>query len=73
MSEDVGPGGMRVTTKRPLKIDEQLGFSLELPGDEAVNGTAHVIREVASGVYALRFDGLRPADHDRLWELARRA
>jgi hypothetical protein len=53
---DIGPGGMRVHTKRPLAVDETLEF--ELPGYGRVNGRVRVVREQAYRTYALRFEKL---------------
>ena len=53
---DVGPGGMRVHTNRPLGVDETLDF--ELPDYGRVNGRARVLREQAYRIYALRFEKL---------------
>ncbi len=53
---DIGPGGMRVHTNRPLSIDEVLEF--ELPDHGRINGRARVLREQAYRVYAMRFEKL---------------
>jgi hypothetical protein len=53
---DIGPGGMRVHTNRPLSVDEVLEF--ELPDRGRINGRARVLREQAYRVYALRFEKL---------------
>jgi hypothetical protein len=53
---DVGPGGMRVHTNRPLGVDETLDF--ELPDHGRINGRARVLREQAYRIYALRFEKL---------------
>jgi hypothetical protein len=53
---DIGPGGMRVHTNRPLAVDELLEF--ELPDRARINGRARVLREQAYRVYALRFEKL---------------
>jgi hypothetical protein len=53
---DLGPGGMRVHTNRPLAVDELLEF--ELPAHPRVSGRARVLREQAYRVYALRFEKL---------------
>jgi hypothetical protein len=53
---DIGPGGMRVHTNRPLSVDELLEF--ELPDRARVNGRARVLREQAYRTYALRFEKL---------------
>jgi PilZ domain len=63
---DVGPGGMCVTTQRPLAIDEVLDFDLPLAGSEHVDGRARVVRQERHDRYALRFEGLRPLSRDRL-------
>jgi PilZ domain len=53
---DIGPGGMRVHTNRPLAVDELLEF--ELPERARINGRARVLREQGYRVYALRFEKL---------------
>jgi hypothetical protein len=53
---DIGPGGMRVHTSRPLSVDELLEF--ELPDRGRINGRARVLREQAYRIYALRFEKL---------------
>jgi hypothetical protein len=53
---DVGPGGMRVHTNRPLAVDETLEFELAAYG--RINGRARVLREQAYRIYALRFEKL---------------
>ncbi|HEV3229524.1 MAG TPA: PilZ domain-containing protein [Solirubrobacteraceae bacterium] len=56
---DLGTGGMRVSTPRPLGVDEVLTFTLPLGDDgDQVGGRARVLREYASQVYALRFERL---------------
>ncbi len=51
---DLGPGGMAVSSDRPLAADELVVFDLP-----AVHGQARVLREQAYHVYALRFEALR--------------
>ena len=63
---DVGPGGMRVATKRPLATDEVLEFQLQL----GAQGRARVLREQTYGVYALRFERLSDEDREALSRLA---
>jgi hypothetical protein len=53
---DLGPGGMCVTTTRPLAPDELLEFSL--PDRPRFTGRARVLREQRYRVYALRFERL---------------
>jgi PilZ domain len=62
---NVGPGGMCVTTQRPLAIDEVLEFDL-LAGAEHVDGRARVVRQERHDRYALRFEGLREPTRERL-------
>ena len=57
---DLGPGGMRVASKRPLTADEELDFAI--PTDALkLTGRARVMRQQERYVYALRFDRL-PSD-----------
>jgi hypothetical protein len=53
---DLGPGGMRVKSNRPMAVDEV--FEFELPQRARINGRARVIGERGNRVYALRFDDL---------------
>jgi PilZ domain len=62
---NVGPGGMCVTTQRPLAIDEVVDFDL-LAGSEHVDGRARVVRQERPDRYALRFEGLREPTRERL-------
>jgi hypothetical protein len=67
---DVGPGGMRVTTTRPLAADEVLEFELPPPAGPGIRGRARVLREQTYRVYALRFERLTDADRAALSRLA---
>jgi len=59
---DIGTGGARVTCERPLRIDEELRFDVELPERRhLIGGTARVLRQRRHDVYALRFEGIAPA------------
>jgi hypothetical protein len=69
-THDVGPGGMRVATRRPLRLDEHLSFVLALDDGTEVCGQAHVVREHACDVYGLCFDRLSPGDRACLETLA---
>jgi hypothetical protein len=62
---DVGVGGMRVSTTRPLAQDELLRFDLPL-AQGAVDGEARVLREQGYRIYALRFESLREPARARL-------
>ena len=65
---DIGPGGMRVHTTRPLAVDELLEF--ELPERARINGRARVLREQAYRVYALRFEKLGEEARAEIAQLA---
>lgn len=67
---DVGPGGMRVSTIRPLAVDEVLDFELPPDGLGPVIGRARVMRQQTYGIYAMRFERLADAALARLQELA---
>ena len=68
---DIGPGGMRVHTTRPLSVDELLEF--ELPDHARINGRARVLREQAYRVYALRFEKLGDEARAEIASLAQAA
>jgi hypothetical protein len=54
---DLGLTGMRLTTARPLAVDETVAF--DLPVREAhIRGQARVVCQERPDVYALRFDRL---------------
>ena len=53
---ELGPGGMSVSTQRPLAPDEVLNFALPLISGHVVGGRARVLREQGYRVYALRFE-----------------
>ena len=63
---NLGPGGMCVTTQRPLAIDEVLDFDLPIAGAEHVDGRARVVRQERHDRYALRFEGLLEPTRERL-------
>lgn len=70
---DVGSGGMRVSTRRPLRVDELLHFDLEVPEQPRtahVDGQARVLREHGGNVYALRFEHLSAEAERRIEALA---
>jgi hypothetical protein len=66
---DLGPGGMRVTSPRPLALDEVLRFDVALE-DVRVDGHARVLRQEGFKDYALRFEGLVEPARRRLLALA---
>ena len=58
---DLGAGGMRIATDRPLRVDEVIRFDPPLGGRHA-EGRARVLRMQGLNVYALRFEDLREED-----------
>lgn len=64
---NLGPGGMRITSERPLAPDEVLRFDLP---DQAVDGRCRVLRQDGHRTYALRFEGLIEPARERLLALA---
>jgi hypothetical protein len=61
---DIGCGGALVRASRPLKVDEQLHFDLDLPPH--LDGTARVLRQERLDVYALRWENLEPGSIEEL-------
>lgn len=61
---DLGCGGALVRASRPLRVDEELHFDVEIPPH--LDGTARVLRQDRLDVYAIRFEGF---DDDALAEL----
>jgi hypothetical protein len=62
---DLGPGGMRVCTSRPLAPDEVLRFELE-----GIDGRARVLRQQGHDMYAIRFEVLAEPARAELHRLA---
>ena len=67
---DLGAGGMRISTPRPLATDEVLDFDLQLSGADHVDGRARVLRHEGHGAYAMRFEELLEPARERLRALA---
>jgi hypothetical protein len=66
---EVGPDGMRVSSSRPLAVDETVDF--DLPNlDMRVSGHARVVGQQRLNVYALRFERLPEPMARRLHALA---
>jgi hypothetical protein len=63
---DVGPGGMCVSTSRPLAADEVMRFELT-PG---IDGLARVLRQQTHDTYAIRFELLGEPAQAELRRLA---
>jgi hypothetical protein len=61
---DLGPGGMRVCTPRPLATDETLRFELE-----GIDGRARVLRQQGRDTYAVRFEMLAEQARAQLQQL----
>ena len=59
---DLSVGGARVLSHRPLRVDEELQFDLDLrAGAQHLSGTARVLRQHRHDTYALRFEHVDPA------------
>jgi hypothetical protein len=69
-TQDLGAAGMRVTTRRPLRLGEELAFDLLLQDATPGTGRAHVVRECGGLVYGLHFDRLPAGARERLIALA---
>ncbi|MEA2155246.1 MAG: hypothetical protein QOE11_1386 [Solirubrobacteraceae bacterium] len=73
---DLGATGMRLTSGRPLAVDETVSFDLPF-GEARIHGHARVVRQERPLVYALRFDRLTQpmarGVQDIVTELAARA
>lgn len=66
-TRDLGVYGAQVVSRRPLRIDEELRFDLELPpGGRHLTGTARVVRQDLVDQYALRFERVAPEDERAL-------
>jgi hypothetical protein len=56
---DLGVTGMRLTTARPLALDETVSFDLPVhDAQDHICGHARVVSQERPNVYALRFDRL---------------
>ncbi len=67
---DVGPGGLRVHSARPLSTDEVLTVDLDPTADLHICGRARVLRQSGHDTYALRFEGLSDQLREQLQALA---
>jgi hypothetical protein len=64
---DLGIGGARVISARPLRVDEELEFDFDLlAGGPHLHGTARVLRQQRFDTYALRFEHIDPGALGRL-------
>jgi hypothetical protein len=62
-TRDLSTHGARVVSDRPLRIDEQLTFDVEVPTThEHLRVSARVLRQQLPMVYALRFEQLDASD-----------
>jgi hypothetical protein len=61
-----------VVSDRPLRIDEELAFDLELgAGGRHLTGTARVLRQHSTDMYALRFEHVAEAARGELGAFVR--
>lgn len=60
---DLGVGGAHVLSSRPLRIDEEMRFDVDLPpAGRHVEGIARVLRQDGHNRYALRFERVAAAE-----------
>jgi c-di-GMP-binding flagellar brake protein YcgR len=62
---ELGSGGMRIASDRPLRVDEALDFDI-LRGAQRLTGHARVMRQHERRVYALRFERLHGVSREAL-------
>ena len=55
-TRDVGVGGMRIVSDRPLSVDEELEYDLLPSAERRRHGRARVVRQQTMDCYALRFE-----------------
>ena len=67
---EIGTGGMRASTPRPLALDEVVTFDVALDGDLHVTGRARVMRQEGLSSYALRFEELLESMRAQLEQFA---
>jgi hypothetical protein len=63
---DLSTSGACITCARPLRVDEEVRFDLELPSGDHLGGKARILRQQRHDTYALRFEHLSPATHAAL-------
>lgn len=61
-TRDLCTHGARIVTDRPLAIDEELTFDLEVEGRTHLRLASRVLREQHHSTYALRFEHLAPEE-----------
>lgn len=59
-TRDLCTHGARIVTTRPLAVDEELTFALEVDATTRLRLTSRVLREHHHSTYALRFEHLEP-------------
>jgi hypothetical protein len=69
---DLCEAGAMVVSDRPLRIDEELAFDLQLgAGGRHLTGTARVLRQHSTDMYALRFEQVAEAGRGELGAFVR--
>jgi hypothetical protein len=63
---ELSTGGARVRSDRPLRVDEELRFDLDLPPRHHLDGVVRVLRQDRHDAYALRFEQIAPDGLDEL-------
>jgi hypothetical protein len=68
-AHDLSISGACVVSARPLRVDEELRFDLELPvGGPHLSGTVRVVRQHRPDMYALRFESVAASGRGVLGE-----
>jgi PilZ domain len=67
-TSDLSISGACITCSRPLRVDEEVRFDMELPLGAHLGGKARVLRQQRHDTYALRFEHLSPATRGALGE-----
>lgn len=65
-TRDLCTHGARIVTERPLAIDEELTFDLEVDAGTHLRLASRVLREHHHSTYALRFEHLEPGEQDAI-------
>lgn len=58
---DLSTSGACITCRRPLRVDEEVRFDLELPSGDHLGGKARILRQQRHDTYALRFEHMSQA------------
>jgi c-di-GMP-binding flagellar brake protein YcgR len=65
-TRDLCTHGARIVTERPLAVDEELTFDLEVDAGTHLRLASRVLREHHHSTYALRFEHLEPEEQQAI-------